>query len=169
MSTFNWSVVAGVVLLASAGGARAQGGAEQSQTTAHYKIVLEIGPVTTMLMPDQAAGATEGEVMVHTPDVPMAMGAKDQGMSVNHHLEVHIYDRATSTVATKVRPKITITNQATGKSRSLASIAAMYDVKEGQKDFHFGRNLFLPEGQYTVLVVVGNEKAIFKDVAVTRP
>ena len=59
MSTFIWSVVAGVVLLVSTGGARAQGGPEQSQSTAHYKIVLEIGPVTTMLMPDQAAGATE--------------------------------------------------------------------------------------------------------------
>ena len=160
-------IVAALALTVSAGSPWAQAGAEQPQATAHYKITLEIGSVTTMLMPEQAAGAKEGEVMVHMPGMPMAMGMTDQGQPVNHHLEVRIYGKATGTVVTKVMPKITITNQATGKSRSLASISAMYDVKEGQKDLHFGSNLFLPDGKYTVLVVMGNKTAVFKDVAVT--
>jgi len=57
------------------------------------------------------------------------MALTDQGQPVNHHLEVHIYDKATGTVVTHVVPKIVVTNQvATGAARPLASIAAMYDV-----------------------------------------
>ncbi len=161
------SIVVALMLTVLAGSAWTQGGPEHSQTIGHYKITLEIGPVATMLMPEQAAGAKEGEVMVHMPGMPHSMGMTDQGKPVNRHLEVHIYDKATGTVVTEVIPKITFTNQATGKSRSLATIGAMYDVREGQKDLHFGSNLFLPEGTYTVLVVVGSEKAIFINIAVT--
>ncbi|MFI5340295.1 MAG: hypothetical protein ACHQ7N_10705 [Candidatus Methylomirabilales bacterium] len=64
--------------------------------------------------------------MSQLPGMPMAM--TDQGQPVNHHLEVHIYDKATGTVVTNVIPKIMVTNQATGAARPLASIAAMYDV-----------------------------------------
>jgi hypothetical protein len=123
-----------------------------------------------MLMPDQAAGATEGEAMVHMPGMPMPMmSMTDQGKAVNHHLEVHLFDQATGAVVTKALPKITITSQRTGESRSLAPTALMYDVKEGQKDLHFGSNLFLPAGKYTVLIVVEDETALFKDVTVTGP
>ena len=156
-------IVAALAIAAFAGGASAQGGAEQTQSTAHYKIVLAIGPVTTMLMPGQESGAKEGEVMVHMPGMPMAMGTTDQGKPVNHHLEVHMYDKATGTVVTKIM----LTNQATGESRALASVVAMYDVKEGRKDLHFGSNLFLPDGKYTVRVVVGGETVVFKGVDVT--
>ena len=160
-------IVAALAIAAFAGGASAQGGAEQTQSTAHYKIVLAIGPVTTMLMPGQESGAKEGEVMVHMPGMPMAMGTTDQGKPVNHHLEVHIYDKATGTLVTKTMPKVMFTNQATGESRALASVVAMYDVKEGRKDLHFGSNLFLPDGKYTVRVVVGGETVVFKVVDVT--
>jgi hypothetical protein len=166
MGTLIWPIVVALMLTVSAGSAWAQEDRELTQTTGHYRITLEIGPVVTMLMPEQAAGAKEGEVMVHMPGTRMVMGVTDQGKPVNHHLEVHIFDNTTGTLATKAIPKIMITNQGTGKSRSLASITAMYDVKESQKDLHFGSNLFLPDGKYTVLVVVGNEKAIFKDIAV---
>ena len=167
MRTLISLVVVALAFTVSPGGVWAQGGAEQTRTTPHYRIVLEIGPVATMLMPEQAVGAKEGEVMVHMPGMPMAMGMTDQGRPVNHHLEVHIYDKGTGGVVANVVPKIALTNHATGKSRPLPSVAAMYDVKEGQKDLHFGGNLFLSEGKYAVRVRLGNETAVFKDIAVT--
>jgi len=161
-------VVASLILVMSAGGAWPQEGLQRDQITAHYKVSLEIGNVVTMLMPDQAAGAKEGEVMVHMPGTRMVTDMTDQGKPVNHHLEVHIYEKSDGARVTKIIPRVAITNQGTGKSRSLTSMAPMYDVKEGEKDLHFGSNLYLPEGKYTVAVTVGNEKAIFKDLVVTR-
>ena len=99
------------------------------------------------------------------PGMPMVM--TDQGRPVNHRLEVHIFEKATGTVVTKVIPKIMVTNQATGAGRPLASIAAMYGVQEGQKDLHFGSNILLPGRTYTVIVAGGDETAVFKDVTVT--
>ena len=103
--------------------------------------------------------------MSQLPGMPMVM--TDQGRPVNHQLEVHIYDEATGTVVSKVIPKIMVTNQATAAGRPLASIAAMYDVREGQKDLHFGSNVFLPGRKYTVIVAVGDETAVFRDVTET--
>jgi hypothetical protein len=43
----------------------------------------------------------------------------------------------------------------------------MYDVQEGQKDLHFGSNVFLPGSKYAVIVAVGDETAVFRDVTET--
>lgn len=153
------------LLLSSPGVALAQGGGVETQTTASDKIVLVIGPVEQMLMPDQARGATSGEVMVAMPGMPMpTMTMTDQGHAVNHHLEVHVF-KTTGAVVKDLMPTITITD-AMGNARTLSSIMAMYGVKEGQSDWHFGNHVDLPAGSYTVAVKVGNEEAVFKDVMV---
>ena len=89
------SLVAGILALAvvvAPGSEIAQGGADRTQRTAHYTITLDIGPLSTMLTPDQAAKATEGEVMVAMPGMPMpTMTMTDQGRPVNRHLEVVVY------------------------------------------------------------------------------
>jgi hypothetical protein len=157
------------VLLAFPLTVRAQPAAlEQSQTTATYKLDIDIGPVATMLMPAQAAGAKEGEVMVPMPGMPMpAMGMTDQGQAVNRHLEVHLFNKASGAVITDQVPTITITNQATGSSRQVSPVHAMYDVAVGQSDLHFGNNVYLPDGTYTVTVAVGGETAQFKDLTIS--
>src|SRR5581483_3310076 len=72
------------------------GPGESVQTTAHYALVLSIGPVETMLMPDQTTGARSGEVMAQMPGMPMVTPATtDEGQPVNHHVEVHVRDLAT--------------------------------------------------------------------------
>ena len=146
-------------------------GAEvRTQGTDHYRISLEIGPLPTMLMPDQASGASEGEVMVGMPGMAMAMMAMtDQGRSVNRHVEVHLYDKGAGAVLSTPMPMITITDQASGTSRELHSVAVMYDVKLGPQDLHFGENLYLPAGVYTVTVTVGGEQATFKDITLGNP
>jgi hypothetical protein len=53
--------------------------------------------------------------------------------------------------------------------KPLQAVTAMYDVKEGPGDIHFGDNVHLANGTYRVTVSVGGERAVFKQVAVGRP
>ncbi len=139
---------------------------QQTQQTASYKLVLTIGPAETMLMLDQAAGATSGEVMVPMQGMGMPeMSMTDQGRPVNHHLEVHVYDRASGALVSDMVPTITVAPMG-GASRTLDNVMAMYGVAEGPSDLHFGRNVYLSAGSYTISVTVGNETATFQDVAI---
>ena len=139
----------------------------QTQTTASYKIELDIGPAAMMLTPDQAAGAASGEVMVAMPGMPMpVMNTTDQGQPVNHHLEVHISNLATGAMVTTPPPTVTITDSM-GMSRVLSNLMLMYDVQMGPSDTHFGANVYLPDGTYTVEVMEGAETATFAAVMVS--
>jgi hypothetical protein len=173
MKTLNLSLLAFILVLtfvSPQGSGFAQSGDERTQSTAHYRITLEIGPVPTMLRPDQAAGATEGEVPLSMPGMPMpTMTMTDQGRPVNRHIEVAMYDKSTGARLGSPMPKITITDRKTGRSKVLQAVTAMYDVKEGQGDLHFGDNVHLDNGAYRVTVSVGGERAVFKKVAVGRP
>jgi len=140
--------------LAASPAQAAPGETQYTQTTDHYKIILTIGPVATMLMPDQAAGAKAGEVMVPMPGMPLPpMSMTDQGQPVNHHLEVAIVNKTSGAVVTDQMPAITIKNDATGATHSLDSVMAMYNVQVGQSDWHYGNNVYLPDGTATITVV----------------
>ena len=148
----------------------AQSGDERTQSTARYRITLDIGPVATMLRPDQAASATEGEVPLSMPSMPMpTMTMTDQGRPVNRHIEVAVYDKATGARLRSPMPTITITDRKTGRAKALQAVTAMYDVTEGQGDVHFGENVHLANGTYRVTVSLGGERAVFKKVVVGRP
>jgi len=153
--------------LAAAAAAQTQA-SQQTQTTASFKVSVQVGPLETMLMPDQAAGAKDGEVMVQMPGMPMpSMSTTDQGQPVNHHLEAHIYNKTNGAVLNNVAPTLTVTNQASGSSRKIDPVMAMYGVTAGQSDLHYGGNVYLPNGTYTVTVAIGSEMAVFKDMAVS--
>jgi 5-hydroxyisourate hydrolase-like protein (transthyretin family) len=167
-----------------------------TQTTASYTVELDVGPAAQMLSLDQAAMMGMGEVMVSMPDMGMsmpsgsmsgmsagssmsmtgseAMGAMpmmattDNGQPVNHHLEVHVLDSATGAPDASVDPQIQITNESTGQSRMVDDVAAMYDVQVGMGDLHYGNNVYLPDGTYTVTVMIGQETATFQHVAIAN-
>jgi len=173
MKTLNLCLVSFILALtfvSPQGSGFAQSGDERTQSTAHYRIILDIGPVPTMLTPDQAAGAPEGEVSLSMPGMPTPkMAMTHQGRPVNRHIEVSVYDKVTGARLRSAMPRVTITDRKTGNSRELQAVTAMYDVKEGQGDVHFGENFHLANGTYTVTVSVGGERAVFKKVAVGRP
>lgn len=173
MKAFNFSLFLLFLVVAFAspqGSGFAQSGDALTQSTAHYRITLDIGPVPTMLRPDQVSSATEGEVPLSMPGMSMPTTAMtDQGRPVNRHVEVAVYDKATGARLGSPMPRITITDRKTGSSRELKAVTAMYDVTEGQGDLHFGDNVHLAKGTYTVTVSVGGERAVFKKVAVGRP
>ena len=173
MKALNLSLVLFILALTFVslqGGGLAQSEDERTQSTAHYRITLDIGPVPTMLRPDQTASAVKGEVLLSKPGMPTpTMAMTDQGGPVNRHIEVAVYDTVTGARIRSAMPRITITDRKTGRSRELQAVTAMYDVKEGQGDLHFGDNVHLANGTYRVTVSVRGERAVFKKVAVGGP
>jgi hypothetical protein len=165
MMTKTCLVPAVVIALAgaAAGGAWAMPARPLSATaeTAHYRLVLQIGSEETMYSKADAAKMhpTSGEVMVS--DTMAGMGAMPQGMAMDmRHLEVHVADRATGGVVTDAACRITVTDDATGKSQ-VVPIVTMYGVREGVSDWHYGNNGPMPPGSYTVTVTVNGEQAVF--------
>jgi hypothetical protein len=157
--------------------------------TPRYTIALTIGPAEQMLSPDGAMMATSGEVMVNggsmaasgsmsngtsmaaPPSTGTAMmmmtPSMDQGMAVNHHLEIHITRNDTGAVVNDVTPIIRVTDKASGESRDLPQVMAMVGAQMGPSDFHYGQNVWLPDGTYNVAVMIGPDQAVYRDLMVT--
>jgi hypothetical protein len=173
MKAFNVSLFLLILVVAFAspqGSGFAQSGDELTQSTAHYRITLAIGPVAMLLRPDQVSRATEGEVplaMPRMPRPPVAM--PDRGRPETRHIEVAVYDKATGARLRRAMPRIAITDRKTGRATALPAVVAMSDGTEGQGDLHFGENVPLANGTYRIVVSVGGERAVFKKVAVGRP
>ncbi len=121
-----------------------------------YDLTLTLGPAEAMLTPAQArhAHARSGEVMLDgmAPDA-MPMGG------VQHHLELRVVDRAMGMAVTNAR--VTVSVQGTGAPHGSPTLARMYGVKEGMKDLHYGANVSLGRGAYTVRVRVDGRPAVF--------
>jgi hypothetical protein len=131
----------------------------QNTTTADYKLMLQLGSPETMLAMCQVTDSTiSGEVMVSGQMIDdMSTTMK----STPYHLELHVYDIKTgATVALPVHEiRITITNSS-GMS-SIIPIAEMFGVHGGLTDLHYGNNVHLVSGSYTIRVSVAGEKASF--------
>jgi len=131
----------------------------QNTTTADYKLMLMLGPPETMLMMCQVTNPTmPGEVIVSG----QMMGDMSTGMNgTTYHVELHIYDIKTgATVALPVHEvTINITNSS-GMSRSVP-IAEMFGVQDGVMDLHYGNNIQIALGSYTIGVSVAGEKASY--------
>jgi len=117
---------------------------EHTAQTASYRIKIRMGPKVTM---------------------PMAsMTVTDQGNPVNRHLEAHIFNRSTGAEVQTVVPVVRVTNQATGASRQLANMSACRVSRHLETEPHFGDNIYLPAGTYTIAVVAGPETAVFRNL-----
>ena len=132
---------------------------EQKATTASYALTLDIGPLEQMLTPAQAKTATTGEVMV-------PMGGMGTGMMAmgNHHVEVHVRNKATYAVVKDVTVTITFTNTMSGAVIPVTPVVAMYGVKAGPSDWHYGNNATLPAGTYRATVTVNGQTATFSNL-----
>ncbi len=153
-----------------------------------YTVELTIGPAEQMLSPGEAMMAKSGEVMVSggpmvlsssmsnspsmaapasTETTMMMTPGMDQGMMVNHHLEAHITRNDTGAVVNDVTPTFRVTDKVTGESRDLPQVMGMYGVVTGPTDYHYGQNVWLPDGTYIVTVTIGPDRAVFRDLMVT--
>jgi hypothetical protein len=138
------------------------------------EVMVTGGP---MSMPAASTSSSSGNSSMSTPSASMSMGNTsgsmdmsstmfDQGMPANHHLEVHIEDRS-GMVVNSVTPDIRVTDKMSGVRRDLNDVMGMYGVQMGPSDFHYGQNVWLPDGTYTVTVMIGSDTAEFRDVTVS--
>ena len=135
--------------------------ADYTTQTESFRIMLRVGP--TVPMDVMQMGAT--------------MTAIDQGRPVNHHLEVHIFDRGSGTEVNELVPTVSITDAATGDSRELVAdphpsgeipyVKACLLANHRVREPHFGDNLYLRDGSYTFNVGAGNETAVFEGIGVS--
>ena len=140
-------------------------GACSSGQVAHtqsYVFALGIGSSEPMYTPAEvkARHLKSGEVMLGG-EMAM-MGAAPAGQAV-YHVEVHIC-RANGTVATKLKPKITIDDPKAmmGMEKTTLPIAIMQGVGEGLSDYHYGNELALTPGHaITVTVTVNGQRVVF--------
>ena len=134
--------------------------ADYTTQTASYRITVRTGPMVTM------------EVM----QMGAAMTTVDQSQPVNHHLEVHVFDKISGTEVKDLVPKVRITDLGTGGTREFgvdrhpsgevpyvtACLLSNHRVKEP----HFGDNLHLRDGTYTIAIGVGNETTVLENIIV---
>jgi len=130
---------------------------EHTSETASYRIRLRTGPRVTEEVMMMEAGA--------------AMTAVDRGQPVNRHLEVHVFSKSSGTEVKNLVPTVKITDQATGDSREFAAnlhpsseipyVTACLLTNHRVREPHFGDNLHLSDGEYSVTVSVGDETAAF--------
>ena len=140
----------------------------QTQSTATFDVSLVIGPSELLVTPDQASSAMNAEVVSPLPGMPVPqLPTTDQGQTPDHHLEVHLVNKASGKIVTDVTPAIALADVRTGLGRTLSPVLAMYRTSVGPSDWHFGGNIYLPDGTYTVTIQIAGETATFNDLVLT--
>ena len=139
--------------------------AKQEVITPHYRLVLRIGPTETMYTAAEARmhHPTSGEIMVGgrmADEMPgMAHGSNGKNDPDRRHLELHVYSRATGKIV--VEAHVTIAVSGADKKSLSVPIARMYGIDEGPDDMHYGNNVVLRPGAYSVRAAVNGERARF--------
>jgi hypothetical protein len=125
-----------------------------------YTLTLTLGPPEAMLTPAEAqrTHARSGEVML---DDVMPVAMRLAGM--HHYLELRVTAAAKGmamhTAMTDTRVIASV--QGAGTPHGLLTLVRMYNAKEGKKDLHYGANVNLEQGAYTIRVRVHGYAATF--------
>jgi hypothetical protein len=143
------------------------------ERTPAYDVALTIGPPQGMASMSLHAGnaanmATDHDMsMGGGPNMGMQAHQDDQGMAVNHWVDVHITQAGSAAVVSDVMPIIRIVDKSTGEAHDLAGVMGVNGGMSSD-DVRFGQNAFLPDGTYQITVLLGpTDTAQFRDVAVT--
>jgi hypothetical protein len=142
------------------------------ERTPAYDVALTIGPPhgmpsMSMQSGDAANMATDHDMSMGGQGMGMQPHQDDQGMTVNHWVDVHITQAGSAAVVSDVTPIIRIVDKSTGEAHDLAGVMGVNDGMSSD-DVRFGQNAFLPDGTYQITVLLGPaDTAQFRDVAVT--
>ncbi|HXP72729.1 MAG TPA: hypothetical protein VN823_01155 [Stellaceae bacterium] len=142
--------------------------------TQHYRLVLQVGPSETMYTAAEAKAKhpISGEIMLSgkmaggMPGMDHAMPGM-MTMSDLRHVELHVSARDSGKPVTDARVSITLTGD--DKKRRALPIARMYGAVEGLDDLHYGNNMALASGAYTVDAAVNGESARFSVTVSSGP
>ncbi|HTS94151.1 MAG TPA: hypothetical protein VMG55_19220 [Stellaceae bacterium] len=157
------ALLAGFCLVFAARAEHASG--EREALTPHYRIVLQIGPAEAMYTPTEARlrHPDVGEIMLGgrlSAEIG-GLGHEPAGGPVpdERHLELHVVSRATGKVVAEAH--VTIAIAGPDKRWNSVPVARMYGIEAGPDDLHYGNNVRLPPGAYSVRASVNGERAGF--------
>jgi hypothetical protein len=128
------------------------------------KIELHVLPAEPFFTKEQVAAdkVTEG-MLIMGGAKPLAPNAKP---APNHHLVVHVFDAKTGKAITDVKVKMTFQSLSdTGKNPAVfihVPIVIMQAIGKGPESTHYGNNVVMPDGTYSVAVAVNGNKVSFK-------
>lgn len=125
-----------------------------------YRITLKIGPLEQMYTQAQykKMHPKHGEVMLRGT---MAMGGMGMG-KMNHHLEVHVLSRARGHVVDNAMVSITYeARSAMAMAPTKVPVSVMMGIGKGMSDVHYGNNVSMAAGTYTVMVRVNTTATSF--------
>src|SRR5579862_9271035 len=147
--------VIGRAMAASRAGAMGMGGQTVTATkiAGSYRITLKIGPMEQMYTQAQykKMHPKHGEVMLSGV---MAMGGMGMG-KMNHHLEVHVLSRASGHVVDNAMVSISYAAKAgMSMAPTKVPVSKMMGIGMGMSDVHYGNNVSMAAGTYTVMVKV---------------
>jgi hypothetical protein len=141
------------------------------ERTPAFDVVLTIGPAQAMSTPTMQPSAstdmgTSHDMSMSDNQMTMQPQHADQGMAVNHWIDVHVAQSSSGAAVSDVTPTIRIVDKSTGEAHELPSVMGMSGgMSPG--DFHYGQNVFLPDGTYQISVLLGPaDTAEFRDVVV---
>jgi hypothetical protein len=140
--------------------ASAAGTVQRTAVQGRFKLQLTIGPAERMSM----GRSTSGEKMLGGPMATCKFaGSMNMGRNAcNHHVELNVHTVAGQLVSTG-HVSITIQN-AEGRVIMHVPVARMQGVMTGKRDIHFGNNVHLAAGSYTITVKVNVVRHIFTGI-----
>jgi hypothetical protein len=92
--------------------------------------------------------------------------APDADVHPNHHLVIHVFNAKTGKAITNAKVEMSFQSLDekgnTSGSPTEVSIVVMQAIGKGAQSTHYGNNVLMPSGPYTVSVIVNGEKLNFK-------
>ena len=161
------SLLACLVLGASALAAGMTHTVKAQQVVGPYRLLLMIGPAEKMSM----SSSGKGEMMISARKADcsmkgmggMAESQDAMGMKAcNHHVELHVYQKSNGHVVARARVSISLRDAARHMTINVP-IATMMGMGPGggMADYHYGNNIYAAPGRYRVLVHVNRVSAGF--------
>ncbi len=172
MRTFEkWPLIA--ALASAIGGAVAANAADvmQTKTVEAYRVELHVLPAEPFFSKADVAAKNVKEGMeIEGGAAPVA---PDADSHPNHHLVVHVFDKQTAKVVTDATVTMNfVALDAKGNPAGTAAevhIVLMQAIGKGPASTHYGNNVTMPAGRYSVTVTVNGQKAVFAVAASDAP
>ncbi|HUA07925.1 MAG TPA: hypothetical protein VMA98_01540 [Candidatus Acidoferrales bacterium] len=137
-------------------------GVTMTKVSGPYKIELQLLPAE----PFYTKAQFDKE---HPKDGMLVVGGAapvrmDDPSHPNHHLIVHVFDKTTGKAITNAN--VAIRYSSGGAAHSLP-IVEMQAIGKGAQSTHYGNNLYLPDGNYTITVTVDGNASTFTVMAMS--
>lgn len=138
---------------------------QRSRLSASYNVSLRIGPAVTVVAETPGARPTTSNVEIALPGPdgsPPSLESQRQsgGQAPNRHLDVTVFVITSGAVVTNPAPTVTLVHS-DGSESPVSRLLPMQGLMAGR---HFGTNLYLADGTYTVNVEIAGERVSFTRV-----